>query len=158
MGDPEGLGLRAGRGSRRVDAGLPRPTPARATPARFRIRSLVAPAPPLTTRQWRVLMLVATASFFDQYDLSLFALALTQIQAALGVSEAQVGNLTALVSFGALPSVLVSIAADRIGRRRALLFTICAYTVLTAATALAADARTFVGLQFLARTFSVAEI
>ena len=113
--------------------------------------------PALTHRQWRVLGLVATASFFEQYDLYLFALALKQIQAGLGVAEADLGFLGSIVRFGALPAFLVALFADRLGRRRILLFTILAYTLFTGATALAPGAWTFVTFQFLARTFAVAE-
>ena len=44
--------------------------------------------PALTRRQWRVLGLVAAVSFFEQYDLYLFTLALRQIQAGLAIEEA----------------------------------------------------------------------
>jgi putative MFS transporter len=114
--------------------------------------------PDLTRRQWRVLGLVATASFFDQYDLYLFSLALKQIQMGLAIPEEQVGYLGSLVRFGALPAFLVALVADRIGRRRALLGTIVAYTLLTGATAFAPNAETFVALQFFARTFAIAEL
>ena len=113
--------------------------------------------PALTRRQWSVLGLVASASFFEQYDVYLFALALKQIQAGLQIPEAQLGLLGSLVRFGALPALLVLLFADRVGRRRVLLFTIIAYTLLTTATAFAPDVHTFVLLQFLARTFAVAE-
>ena len=59
---------------------------------------------------------------------------------------------------GALPAFFLAVVADRIGRRRVLLLTIVAYTLLTGATAFAPDARSFVALQFLARTFAVAEV
>jgi MFS family permease len=104
-----------------------------------------------------VLGLVATASFFEQYDLYLFTLALKQIQIGLGVPEADLGLLGSIVRFGALPAFLVALFADRLGRRRVLLFTILAYTLFTGATAFAPDAPTFVVCQLLARTFAVAE-
>jgi len=113
--------------------------------------------PELTRRQWRVLGLVAAASFFEQYDNYLFALALKQIQAGLGVSEAGLGLLGSVVRFGALPAFFIALAADRLGRRRVLLFTILGYTLFTGATALAPDPWTFVVCQFLARTFATAE-
>ena len=113
--------------------------------------------PALTRRQWRVLGLVAAASFFEQYDLYLFALSLKQIQSGLGIAEAELGFLGSIVRFGALPAFLVALVADCVGRRQVLLFTILAYTLLTSATAFAPDARTFVVLQFFARTFAVAE-
>lgn len=114
--------------------------------------------PPLTRRQWRVMGLIALATMFDQYDLGLFSLALKQIQEELAIPEAQLGDLGAIVRLGALPAFLFTVLADRLGRQRVLLMTIVAYTVLTGATAFAPDARTFVVLQFLARTFAVAEV
>ncbi len=127
-------------------------------PAWLRGAPFLGRPPALTRRQWRVLGLVAAASFFDQYDLFLFSLALKQIQAALLIPEEQLGYLGSLVRFGALPAFLVALVADRIGRRRVLLGTIIAYTVLTGATAFAPNAETFVAFQFFARTFAVAEL
>jgi MFS family permease len=114
-------------------------------------------APDMTRRQWRVLGLVSAASFFEMYDLYLFALALKQIQAGLGIAEAELGLLGSIVRFGALPAFGVALVADRLGRRPVLLFTILAYTLLTGATAFSPNAATFVVLQFFARTFAVAE-
>ncbi len=127
-------------------------------PRWLRYAPFLGKPPALTRRQWRVLGLVAAASLFDQYDLGLFSLALKQIQAELGIEEHRVGLLGATVIFGALPASLLALAADRFGRRRLLLLTIVAYTVLTGATALAPNAETFVALQFFARTFITAEI
>jgi putative MFS transporter len=118
---------------------------------------LVAP-PALTRRQWRVLGLIAVASLFDRYDVTLFALALPQIQAELGIAEGQVGLLGAIVYLGAFPALLLTMAADRWGRRRLLLWTIVAYTVCTGVTAWAPDGYTFVALQFCARVFITAEM
>jgi len=114
--------------------------------------------PALTRRQWRVLGLIAIVNLFDQYDLGLFSLALKQIQAELLIPEEQLGQFGAIVRLGALPAFFFGVIADRLGRRRVLLFTVVAYTILTGATAFAQDATTFVILQFLARTFAVAEV
>lgn len=102
--------------------------------------------------------LLGIACLFDQYDLSLFSLALKQIQADLAIPESQLGDLGAIVRLGALPAFLFGIVADRLGRRRVLLVTIVAYTILTGATAFAQDALTFVILQFFARMFAVGEL
>ncbi len=126
-------------------------------PRWLRYAPFLGRAPQLTRRQWRVLGLVALASFFELYDLYLFQLALKQIQADLAVPEAYLGLFGSIVRFGALPAFLVALVADRLGRRQVLLFTILAYTVLTVATAFAQDLYTFVVLQFFARTFAVAE-
>ncbi len=118
----------------------------------------LAGAPELTQRQWRVLGLVSLATLFDQYDLSLFGMALPQIQAGLGIAEADVGWLGSILRMGSLPALFIALAADRIGRRRALLGTILGYTALTGATAFATDPHTYVTLQFLARMFGTAEM
>lgn len=105
-----------------------------------------------------MLGLIGLVTLFDQYDLALFALALKQIQAELGIPEDQLGELGAIVRLGALPAFFLTVLADRLGRRRVLLFTIVVYTLLTGLTAFSPDARTFVALQFLARTFAVTEV
>ena len=126
-------------------------------PVWLQVAPFLGRPPALTRRQWRVLGLVATASFFEQYDLYLFSLALKQIQGDLAVPEAQLGFLGSLVHFGALPACVVALVADRIGRRQVLLFTILTYRLFTGATAFTPNVQTFVLVQFLARTFAVAE-
>jgi MFS family permease len=127
-------------------------------PGWLRFAPFLGRAPALSRRQWRVIGLIAVVNLFDQYDLQLFGLALKQIQAELLIPEDKLGEFGAIVRLGALPAFLFGVIADRIGRRQVLLFTIVAYTVLTGATAFAQDAWTFVVLQFLARTFAVAEV
>ncbi len=126
-------------------------------PSWFKFAFFIGRPPELTRRQWHVLGLVAAVSFFEQYDLYLFTLALKQIQTGLAIEEAELGLLGSIVRFGALPAFFVTLVADRIGRRRVLLFTILAYTLFTGLTAFASDVRLFVVCQFLARTFAVAE-
>lgn len=129
------------------------------SPPRWFVLAPFLGRPPLLTRhQWQIIGLLGLASLFDQYDLQLFSLALKQIQTDLAIPEAQLGDLGAIVRLGALPAFLFALVADRLGRRRVLLVTIVAYTVLTGATAFATDATTFVVLQFFARTFAVAEL
>jgi len=132
------------------------PSPDGAPPAAGRARRRLLPS--LPAAQWRVLGLVSAASLFGQYDRAIFALALPQIQAGLGIAESQVGALGGVVRLGALPALALALAADRVGRRRALLATILAYTALTGATAFAPGVATFVALQTLATTFSHAEV
>jgi putative MFS transporter len=126
-------------------------------PKWLRLTPFLGRAPALSRRQWRVLGLVSLVSLFEQYDLFLFSLALKQIQLDLAIPEAQLGLLGSVVRLGALPAILVTLAADRLGRRRILLFTIIAYTLLTGATAFSPNAEAFVLFQFLARVFGAAE-
>ncbi len=113
--------------------------------------------PPLTARRWRVLGLVASVSFFEMYDMYLFTLNLKQIQADLMIAEGDLGLLGSFVRAGGLLGVIPALLADRAGRRRMLLITVIAYTLLTGATAFSPNAESFVVLQFLARGFAVAE-
>ena len=73
-------------------------------PAWVRLAPFLGRPPALTRRQWRVLGLVAMASFFEMYDLYLLALTLKQIQADLAIPEASLGVLGSLVRLGALPA------------------------------------------------------
>src|SRR4029077_9844391 len=119
-----------------VEIAMADPAPV-ATPPRVprwtRALPFLLNAPALTQRQWAVLGLVSLASLFDQYDRSLMAMALPQIQAGLGSLERQVGILASIVRMGSLPALFIALSADRIGRRRALLGTVLAYTALTGA-------------------------
>ena len=126
-------------------------------PRWYRLAWFLGRPPPLSRSQWSVLGLVAIVSLFEQYDQYLFALNLRHIQADLGIAEAELGTLASIVRAGSLPAILVTLAADRFGRRRMLLFTVVAYTLLTAATAFSPSVEYFVCVQFLARTFAIAE-
>ncbi|NJN53091.1 MAG: MFS transporter, partial [Gammaproteobacteria bacterium] len=127
------------------------------TPRWYRFAWFLGPPPTLTSRQWRVLGLVSAVSFFETYDLFLFALNLKQIQADLSIPEDDLGLLGSIVRAGSLLAIFFAMAADRVGRRRMLLITVVGYTVMTGATALAPSAETFVLFQALARGFAVAE-
>jgi putative MFS transporter len=126
-------------------------------PRWLRFAPFLGRPPALTRHQWRVLGLVSIVSLFEQYDVYLFSLNLKQIQADLGIAEDQLGFLGGLVRSGALFALPLTLAADRIGRRQMLLFTILGYTLCTGATAFAPNAATFVAFQFLARVFAAAE-
>ena len=123
-------------------------------PGWYRLTPFLGRAPDLTARQWQVLGLVAIVSLFEQYDVYLFQLCLKQIQAELAIQEADLGLLGSIVRFGGVLALPIALAADRLGRRKILLFTILTYTLLTGATAFAPNAETFVALQFFARAFA----
>jgi putative MFS transporter len=114
-------------------------------------------APVLTRHQWQVLGVLGAANLIDSYDLGILGLALPQIQTGLGVAEDDIGGLMAVIRLGVLPAILLTVVADGVGRRRLLLLTILGFTLCTALTALARDAREFMLLQVLARVFIAAE-
>lgn len=128
-----------------------------APPRWYRLTWFLGRPPPLTERQWRVLALVSAVGFFETYDLYLMSLNLKQIQDELGISEGALGLMLSFVRSGALLALLILPFADRFGRRRVLIWTILGYTLATGLTALAPTTEVFVGLQFLARMFAVAE-
>jgi len=127
-------------------------------PRWYKLTPFLGRPPPLTALQWKILGLVAIVSFFEQYDVYLFALNLKQIQEDLAIDDAQLGNLGALVRAGSFIAVLFAIAADHWGRRAMLMFTVWGYTIFTGATAFSPNAETFVLFQFLSRGFASAEV
>jgi putative MFS transporter len=131
--------------------------PVERPPTWYRYAWFLGRAPKLSERQWRMLGLVSAVSFFETYDTFLFSLNLKQIQIGLDIPEASLGTLGSVVRLGAGLALLILPFADRFGRRRVLLGTVLGYTLMTALTAFAPNAETFVVLQLLARVFAVAE-
>jgi len=112
----------------------------------------------LSPRKKRMFFLLAVAEFFDNYDIALSSIALLQIQEGLGIAEESVGYVSGLIRLGMATSFLVTILADRFGRRRMLLFSVLGFSFFTFATAFARDPTEFVIAQFFARAFIGAEI
>jgi len=100
---------------------------------------------------------LAAAGFFEQYDTALLTLAATDISDGLGVSIGTFGVGVAVVRLGALGGVPVLRLADRLGRRKLLIVSLGAFTLLTGLTALAWSLAIFVVLQTLARVFLATE-
>ena len=109
----------------------------------------------LTPEHWRLLVLLGAATFFEGCDFNIITVALRPLRQTFGISQATASLWIAVVYLGALPAVLAARRADRRGRRRLLLWSIGAYTLMTGGTALAPDLGSFVALQFSARFFLV---
>src|SRR5919106_5101493 len=112
----------------------------------------------LDGHHWKLLGALGAASFFEGYDINIVIVALPQIRDTFGLSQAQASLWLSVLYLGALPAMLVSRWADRLGRRRLLLFTIWGYTLTTAITAVAPNIVAFALLQFIARAFLIAEV
>lgn len=104
-----------------------------------------------------LLLLLLSAAFFDGYDAQVGALLLPQIQASFHVSTAAIGVAHIPIALGQLVSFLGVLAADRVGRRPLLIWTVAGYTVFTGLTALAPTLVVYAGCQFLAQVFLGAE-
>lgn len=92
----------------------------------------------ITRRQWRVLFAAQMGWMLDAMDVMLYAFALTAIREEFGLSAAGAGALaSATLVTSAAGGVLFGVLADRIGRARALVWSILAYSCFTALTATA---------------------
>jgi putative MFS transporter len=131
------------------------PLPADQQPLWLRWLPFAAYTPTLSARQWRILGLVVLVSMTATYAVALLQLALPQIQASLAIPAHEVSGWIALIRLGALPASLLTLAADRLGRRRLLLLALLAFSLLTGASALAPTIAGFALFQFLLRTFTV---
>src|SRR6266404_9644201 len=91
-----------------------------------------------TPQQWKTLLASSAGWALDGMDLMLYAFALTAIQREFDLSAAAAGGLASVTliasGFGGL---LFGILADHIGRARALIFSILAYSIFTALNATA---------------------
>jgi MFS transporter, putative metabolite:H+ symporter len=112
----------------------------------------------LERRHVVLLLLLGAASYFDGYDIGIKSMALTQIREGLDLTKASASAVFAVIYLGALPAMIITRRADRIGRRRLLIVSLLGYTTFSGLTALAPDAYWFTGLQFCQQMFLTAEI
>lgn len=117
----------------------------------------VRPPSGTTAREWSLLGVLGVTFLLNGYDMALLGLALPQIQAELGVGEAQLGGLLGVIRLGVLPAFALAFLADHRGRRTLLLVSVLGFAACTTATAFAPDAHTFAIFQFAARAFIGAE-
>jgi MFS family permease len=108
------------------------------------------PSKLLDARHWELLWLLGAASFFTGYDTGIVTVALPQVRASYHISQSTASLWAALLPLGALPAVLLARRADRAGRRRLLLITICGFTIATFCTGLAPDIGAFAVCQMVA--------
>jgi MFS family permease len=90
--------------------------------------------------QRRTLLAASLGWMLDAMDVMLYAMVLTHLRQALGMSAATAGLLASLtLAASALGGVLFGVLADRVGRTRALMASILVYSVFTFACGLAQD-------------------
>ena len=80
---------------------------------------------------------VALASLFENYDMSMLTSALKQIRESFGLSQSEASSLFAWIRLGAIPAFLVLPLADRVGRRKVFLIAIVGMSIGTLASAFA---------------------
>lgn len=101
---------------------------------------------------------VALASFFESYDLSILTAALKQIRESFDLDQADMTGLLAWVRLGAIPAFFILPLADRFGRRKIFLVAVIGMSLATMASAFAQTTLQFIAVQTIARTFVVATI
>jgi MFS family permease len=90
--------------------------------------------------QRRTLLAASLGWMLDSMDVMLYAMVLTHLRQALGMSAATAGLLASLtLAASALGGVLFGVLADRVGRTRALMASILVYSLFTFACGLAQD-------------------
>ncbi len=86
----------------------------------------------ITPAQWKVLFAGFSGWLLDAMDAMLFSLALISIRGEFGLTNVQMGALASLTLLTSVGGVAFGILADRIGRVRALSWSILTYSVFTA--------------------------
>jgi len=109
----------------------------------------------LSKDQLSLLGVLTFALFFERYDISIFSNALKQLGTSFGLDKAQQGDFASWVLLGALPAFLLVPLADRVGRRRLLLFCVVVMSLGSVLTSLSQTALQFVLFQFATRAFLI---
>lgn len=115
------------------------------------------PVTPLSPYQWRLVVFLSVATFFEGYDFMALAQILPRIRQDFGLSTAGGGAMVAAINVGTMLAALLVRRADAWGRRRVLSVTIVGYTLCSLLTALAPEAWSFTLIQLVARVFLIGE-
>ena len=115
------------------------------------------PAEKPTAGEVKALLLVGIAVLVNHYDQGIYGLALPRIQEGLGIAEANVGRLSAILAVAIFPAFFVAFLADSVGRRQLLMITLALTALFTGLSAFAENATSFYAFQFTARIFANAE-
>jgi putative MFS transporter len=120
-------------------------------------RIYVRPPEPIPPEHRRLLWLVGAGTLIANYDVSLYGMALQQIQTSFGIAENRIADVNAMFRLGVLPALALAYAADIVGRRLMLLLTLAGATLATVWTSFAQSTGEFVTAQLLARAFIYTE-
>lgn len=91
----------------------------------------------ITSQQWRTLAAAHVGYMLDAADVFLYVFALNLIRQEFGLDNAQAGLAAAVTLIASsLGGIVSGIMADRIGRKRTLVYTILIYSLGSAGTAL----------------------
>jgi putative MFS transporter len=111
----------------------------------------------MTWRQERVFLLVGSAMLFSGFDMTVFGLAIPQIQLSFAIPEDRAALTVSYFRLAAIVALLLCSMADFVGRRRLLLVTMAGQALGTLLTAFTQDYTQFVWAQIFTRIFGYAE-
>src|SRR5271167_4358136 len=103
-----------------------------------------------TTAQRRTLLAASLGWALDAFDVMLYALVLTHVMTDLGMSKSTAGFLNTLTLLASgIGGVMFGFVADRVGRRRALMFSIFTYSICSFASGLATSVTMLAVFRFI---------
>ncbi|WP_255946041.1 MFS transporter [Streptomyces odontomachi] len=106
---------------------------------------------PITGWHWRLIVVVGLGAFFDLYEIFLGGVLGAVLTDTWSLSSTQKSTVIASAFVGMFVGAnLLSIAADRLGRRRMFLVNLGLYSVFSLAAAFAPNLGVLIGLRFLA--------
>jgi putative MFS transporter len=112
----------------------------------------------LSAYQKRLLAMLMLATGIEGFDAALTMVTMRGVERELAASTVAMYDAIALLSWGAIASGVVIWAADRIGRKPALVLSLAAYGACSLATSRAESLAAFTALQCAGRLFMVAQL
>ena len=124
--------------------------------------SAAAPQPAIsmvrtTGYLWMLLALLASATVFEGYDVTIFHLCTPDIARTFHLDDRAIGLMASMVRFGGLLAFLVVMYSDRVGRKPVVAATVLFYTLFTLFTALSRGLWSFTIFQSCAQIYLSAE-
>ena len=113
--------------------------------------------PKVTKDVWFLLFVVGTAFMASRYDFQLSTLALPQFQQAFGYDDQTSILIGTIAKVGAIPAVILTLMADRIGRKPLFLMAILGFSASALLTALAQNPVMLASGLFFTRLFTMVD-
>lgn len=111
----------------------------------------------MTSYQWKLLIFLSVATFFEGFDLMVLSQILPELRADFGIDIETASKMISFINVGTVLAFFLIRKADQWGRRSVLNITIAGYTICTGLSAISQDIYQFAGFQCLARLFLIAE-
>lgn len=104
----------------------------------------------MTTSKYRLLWVVGTAWLFDAMDVAILSFIMPLLKAEWQLSPVQLGTVGAATSVGmVLGALICGYLADRIGRKRVLIYTLALFSLGNLALTLAPNVTAFILIRFI---------